>query len=76
MPGAGRVVPVDAAGNAAMLQQRMDVQVAQRAKAAGATPIRVKLSVNGKLYRLEKILALRNDKLYFEIQYSGWKASR
>jgi len=54
----------------------VDVQVSRRAKAAGATPIRVKLPVNGKLYRLEKILALRNDKLYFEVQYSGWKVSR
>ena len=44
-----------------------------RAKAAGATPIRVRLPVNGQLFKLEKILALPQDKLFFGVAYREWK---
>ena len=72
-PGA-QVVHANAAGQVAAMQQQVDVQVDQRARAAGATPIRVRLPINGKLFRLEKILALPKDELWFEAEYSGWKA--
>ena len=55
------------------MQKAFDVQVDTRARAAGATPIRVRLPINGKLFKLEKILALPNDKLFFELKYSGWE---
>jgi len=42
---------------------------------AGRSPIRVSLPINGKLYRLEKILALPQDELGFHLKYSGWKAA-
>ncbi len=63
------------ANQAAKMQQVFDVQMANRAKAAGATPIRVRLPINGRLFQLEKILALPADKLYFKVTYSGWKVS-
>jgi len=60
----------------AAMQQRMDTQMAARARAAGATPIRVRLPINGRCFKLQKILALPQDELYFEVQYSGWKAAK
>jgi len=69
-----------ALANPAEQVQQLDVQfnnrAAAEAKAAGAAPIRVKLPVNGKLYKLEKILALPQDKLFFTVQYEGWKVAR
>ncbi len=66
--------------NPAKQVQQMDVQfnrqAAAEAKAAGSAPIRVKLPVNGKLYKLEKILALPQDKLFFTVQYKGWKVAK
>ena len=46
------------------------------AKAAGATPIRVTLPVKGTHFKLQKILALPGDKLWFEVGYTGWKVAR
>ena len=68
-------VPVPAAPGKklAALQRKMDKQTAARARAAGATPIRVELPINGRRFKLQRILALPNDPLYFEVQYSGWK---
>jgi len=73
-PGA-RVIEHDAQANAAGMQQAFDQQVAEQARATGARPIRVQLPVDGTLFRLEKILALPSDKLFFELAYSGWKTS-
>ena len=73
-PGAA-VVRRNAAAQVQQMQAQIDAQVAQQARAAGSTPIRVRLPVNGILFRLEKILALPNDQLWFEAQYSGWEAA-
>jgi hypothetical protein len=54
----------------------MNMRVDQDARAAGAAPIRVQLPVNGKLFRLEKILVLPGDKLFFDLKYSGWKVAK
>ena len=43
-----------------------------RVRAAGAVPMHVRLPINGKLFKLEKILALPGDELYFEVRYSDW----
>ena len=60
---------------AALMDAQFNRQAAAEAKAAGAAPIRVKLPVNGKLYKLEKVLALPQDKLFFSVQYKGWKVA-
>ncbi len=70
-----RVVRRDAAKQAQQLQKQVDAQVDRRARAAGATPIRVRLPIGGTKFMLEKILALPKDKLYFEVTYSGWKVA-
>jgi len=75
--GAGRqIVRVDAAKQAQQMQKAFDARVDAQAKAAGATPIRVRLPITGKLFKLEKILVLPNDKLYFDLQYRDWKVSK
>ncbi len=70
------VVRVDAPQQVARMQQQFDQRAVAQARAAGAKPIRVRLPINGKLFKLEKILALPLDKLYFELQYSGWKVAK
>jgi hypothetical protein len=57
------------------MQARMGQQMEQRARSTGAAPIRVELPINGKLFKLEKILALPDDELYFEVSYSGWRST-
>jgi len=69
------VVKIDAAGRAKAMQQQFDKRVAARARAAGATPIRVRLPIDGRLFKLEKILALPREALYVEVRYSGWKVA-
>jgi len=74
--GAGAaVVPTDDAGNAAAMQKAVDRQVDARARTAGAEPIRVKLPINGKRFKLEKILALPGDALGFRVKYTDWKVA-
>ena len=58
------------------MQKQFDRRVDARLKATGATPIRVRLPIKGKLFRLQKILALPGDKLYFQVEYSGWKVAK
>jgi len=70
------VVRVDASKEAAKMQKKVAAQIDARARAAGATPIRVRLPLNGKLFKLEKILALPGDSLWFELTYSGWKIAK
>ena len=65
-------VPVDAAKQAEALQQTMDVRVEADARATGATPIKVRLPVNGRLFKLEKVLATPGDNLFFDVEYSNW----
>jgi len=64
------------AQQAAQMQKRFNQQVDARARATGATPIRVSLPVKGTHFKLQKILALPGDKLWFEVGYSGWKVPR
>ncbi len=73
-PGA-EVIRKEADKQVAQMQQQMDQRVDAAAKAAGATPIRVRLPVKGKLFRLEKILALPDDELWFKVQYRDWKTA-
>ena len=71
-----QVVQRDAARQVAQMEQQVQARVDAQARKAGATPIRVRLPINGKLYKFEKILALRGDQLWFEVQYSGWKPAK
>ena len=61
---------------AMQMQQAFDQRLSAQAKAAGATPIRVRLPINGRLFKLEKILALPADQLYFETEYSNWEVAQ
>lgn len=70
------VVAVNPAAEAQQLQQAADQRADRQAVAAGATPIRVRLPIGGKQFKLEKILAMPHDQLYFEVEYSGWEAAR
>ena len=58
------------------LQKQFDAKLDSEAKAAGVTPIRVRLPSNGRQFYLEKILALPGDPLYFDVDYSDWKAAK
>ena len=69
-----KVVPHDAPQELAKMEQTFTDRADAQARAAGGTPIRVRLPIDGKLYRLEKILALPQDSVWFEVQYSGWEA--
>ena len=75
--GAGaEVVRRDVAGQVTALQKQVDQRVAAAAVKAGATPIRVRLPIDGTLFRLEKILALPQDRLYLDVQYRDWKVAK
>jgi hypothetical protein len=65
-------VAVDEAQQAEALQQQMDVRVEAEARARGATAIKVRLPVDGRLFKLEKILATPSDELFFEMDYANW----
>jgi hypothetical protein len=62
---------VQAEKAAKALQAAAQVQADTRATAAGATPIRVNLPIDGQLFRLEKILVL-DEPLFIDVTYSGW----
>ena len=70
------VVRRDAAKQTAGMQEAFNRQVDAQAKAGGAAPIRVRLPINGKLFKLEKVLAMPADKLFFEVQYRNWKVAK
>jgi len=69
----GQVVYYDANAAAQKLQTQVTQRVQMRARATGATPIRVRLPLGGKQYRFERILALPGDKLWLEMTYSNWQ---
>ncbi|MCJ7543348.1 MAG: hypothetical protein MUP47_02090 [Phycisphaerae bacterium] len=54
------------------LQQVADVRAEAEGRATGATPIKVHLPIEGKLFKLEKILATPGDELYFDVEYANW----
>jgi len=64
--------PVAAEQAAQVLQAAAQAQADTRAVAAGATPIRVDLPLDGTLIRLEKILVL-DEPLYVDVEYTGWE---
>jgi len=70
---AGLVEKADRAAGNVQLQQMANQRADSTARAAGVTPIRVTLPLHGKRFRLEKILALPGDALWFKVTYSGWK---
>ena len=70
------VIASKPAQQAAQMQKRFNQRVDAQARAEGATPIRVSLPVKGTHFKLQKILALPGDKLWFEVVYSGWKVAR
>jgi hypothetical protein len=70
---ATEVVVRDAAKQATEMQQQFQARVEAEVRSTGGSPIRVSLPINGRLIRLEKILALPKDELWFEFDYSGWK---
>ena len=63
----------DAAAQVANMQEQVDTRMDAEAGKLGATPIRVRLPLNGQRFRLEKILALPSDDLYFVVKYRDWK---
>lgn len=72
----GRVTAVPAQQAPQQMEKQVQARLEAEALKAGATPIRVELPVNGKLFKLEKILALPGDDLWFQVSYSGWKVAR
>jgi limonene-1,2-epoxide hydrolase len=72
----GGVTKVDAAKAAAAMQVQFEAKVETEAKAAGATPIKVRLPIEGKLFKFEKILALSGDDLTIDVEYTGWKPAK
>ena len=74
-PGA-KAVRVDAAKQARQMQRQFRARVDAQVRAGGGRPIHVRLPINGKRYKLEKILALPGDKLYFEVEYRGWRVAK
>jgi hypothetical protein len=72
LTGAVGTPPVDAQGAAVALQQMAQQQAAASVTAAGATPIKVNLPLDGQLFRLEKVLVL-GEPLSIDVNYSGWE---
>ena len=61
---------------AAAMQRQFDRRAQARVRKTGQTPIRVRLPIHGNLFKLQKILALPGDKLWFQVDYSGWKVPK
>ena len=74
-PGA-EVIRRNVAAQAANMQAQVDRRVAAEARKAGATPIRVRLPLTGKRFKLQKVLALPGDRIYFVVQYRDWKIAK
>ena len=70
---ARQVIRINAAKQVTKMQQQVEQRADRQARRAGATPIRVRLPVNGKLFKLEKILVLPKDQLWFQVTYRGWE---
>jgi biotin carboxyl carrier protein len=70
------VVAENAQQVAQNMQKQFEGKAQATANAAGTTPIRVRLPIEGKLFKLEKILALQGDELFFDVEYSDWKAAK
>ena len=74
-PGA-EVITRNAATQVANMQQQVDTRIDTEASKTGATPIRVRLPLNGRQFRLEKILALPSDDLFFTMKYRDWDVAK
>jgi hypothetical protein len=64
--------PVDAQATVSAIQAAAQAKADATTAAAGATPIRVNLPIDGQLFRLEKILVL-DEPLFVDVHYSGWE---
>jgi len=67
-----KVTPVNPEATNAAMAQQFQARVEAEARAEGRTPIRVSLPVKGKLFKLQKILAMPEEKLFFEVVYRDW----
>lgn len=67
---------VNAVEQANQMQQQLTAQQDAQARATGAQPIRVRLPINGELFRFEKLLVLPGDKMWFTVQYRGWEVAK
>ena len=63
---------LDAQVEANTIQAAAQTQADAGATAAGATPIRVNLPIDGQLVRLEKILVL-DEAIFMDVHYTGWE---
>jgi hypothetical protein len=70
------VAKLDVQQQAQGMQKQFEGKMEQEAKDKGVTPIRVRLPLDGQLFKLEKILALPGDAIYFDLDYSDWKPAR
>ncbi|MCX5654520.1 MAG: hypothetical protein NTY65_07735 [Planctomycetota bacterium] len=64
--------PVDAQAAVSAIHAAAQAKADATTAAAGATPIRVNLPIDGQLFRLEKILVL-DEPLFVDVHYSGWE---
>lgn len=71
-----RPVQVNAVEQANQMQQQLTARQDAQARATGAQPIRVRLPINGELFRFEKLLVLPGDKMWFTVQYRGWEIAK
>lgn len=75
--GAGaEVIQANAAAQVEQMAQQVQTRVDTEARAAGVSPIRVRLPVDGTLFKLEKILVLPGEKLSFTLKYTGWQPAK
>ena len=65
-------VIVNSADQVRELQQQFDQRMQRAIRTGGGTPMKVKLPITGKNYKLERILVLPQDRLWFELTYSNW----
>jgi len=70
-PGA-EVVQRDVAGQAAQLEQQVQQRADEQARRRGAAPVRVRLPIQGKRFKLEKLLALGGESVFFTVHYRNW----
>ena len=69
--GGARTVNAEATNN--QMAQQYQARVEADARAEGRTPIRVSLPVKGKLFKLQKILVMPDEAMFFDVGYSDWK---
>ena len=74
--GGPQAQPAGGAAKVQRMQQQFRSHVDAEVRAGGGRPIHVRLPINGKRFKIEKILALPGDRLYFDLEYRGWKVAK